>query len=305
MPLWFIGHGCSYDVVLERTRATQGGQAGALGLYDQSGGVEGTSNIGGASNIGATSNIAGASNIHPAPALSPGISWQWQLTGTLDTAVDARLFVLDLFDTPAAALERLKASGVVSICQFSAGTSEPWRTDVGVLPDFVLGNAADAEPEETWLDITAPSVHQLMLSRLDLAVSRGCDGVLPDSVDGYGSNTGFPIGKPESLEYLTFLAAESRRRGLVVGLANCAEMVGQAESLFDFVVTTNCVTYRECSSFGSFIEQGKPVLHAELVGDSATGEQRLDSICADTTRRGFSSIVKSVGLSAWRLVCPE
>lgn len=288
---------CSYDIALERPREShEGGQAGSASAQSHAGSGGTPSYSGG--------GASASSSTTPRP-LSPGLSWQWQLSGTLDAGAGVQLFVLDLFDATDVDLERVKASGALVVCQFSAGTSEPWRSDVSTLPDLVLGNATNAEPEETWLDVTAESVRQLMRARLDIAVTRGCDGVLPDSVDGYGANTGFAIGKDQSVDYLTFLANEAKARGLRIGLANCAELAATVEPMFDFSELSNCLTYHECASFSAFVTAAKPVLHAELVSDSTTGEQRLDAICADETRRGFSTIVKLASLNAWRLACSQ
>ena len=43
------------------------------------------------------------------------------------------------------------------------------------------------------MDIRSTVVRNIMTARMDLAVSKGCDGIEPDNVDGYESNTGFPI----------------------------------------------------------------------------------------------------------------
>src|SRR3954452_1014408 len=42
---------------------------------------------------------------------APGTTWQWQLSGRLDLSVRARMFDVDLFDTPAGAVARLHARG--------------------------------------------------------------------------------------------------------------------------------------------------------------------------------------------------
>lgn len=45
-----------------------------------------------------------------------------------------------------------------------------------------------------------------MVARLDLAVSRGCDGVEPDNVDGYTNNTGFALVPMDQLAFNRNLA---------------------------------------------------------------------------------------------------
>src|SRR5687768_10167649 len=54
-------------------------------------------------------------------AYRPGMTWQWQLTGSLDLSVDADVFELDAFTTPASAISVLHAAGRKVICYVSAG----------------------------------------------------------------------------------------------------------------------------------------------------------------------------------------
>src|SRR5262245_19459229 len=73
-----------------------------------------------------------------------GITWQWQLTGALDTSLDVAMYDIDLFDTPAATLAALHAQGRVVICYFSAGTREDWRDDAA---DFVAADHGRGLPD--------------------------------------------------------------------------------------------------------------------------------------------------------------
>ena len=68
----------------------------------------------------------------PPPSPAPGgwwkptasTTWQWQLTGTLDTAIDATVYDVDLVDTSVATITTLKAGGHKVMCYFSAGSAE-------------------------------------------------------------------------------------------------------------------------------------------------------------------------------------
>jgi hypothetical protein len=46
---------------------------------------------------------------------TPGTTWQWQLSGTLDTEVDVEMFDIDLFDTPNTTIAALHDAGRVVI----------------------------------------------------------------------------------------------------------------------------------------------------------------------------------------------
>jgi hypothetical protein len=284
---------CSYDVVFSRPGNEALAGASGRGNASQPSG-------GGAGSPTTASTSAGAA---PMATFPPGISWQWQLIGALDTSVLTNTYVVDLTETTDDEFANLRSAGCKSICNFSAGTSETWRSDVAALPPEVLGNPLSGHSDEFWLDVRSASVRSIMTKRMDLALERGCDGVLPDSIDGYGADTGFPITKGESLDYLSYLSQEAHSRSLAIGLSNASELVATAVSEFDFEVEVNCLEYDECEKFLPFLAAQKSVLHAELVSDAANGAERLGVICSDPRRAGFSTILKTSQLDAWRMVC--
>lgn len=71
-------------------------------------------------------------------------SWQWQLTGEVDLAVDAQVFVLDPFATTSAVTTRLVPRRIGGphrrlVCYLDAGGYEPGRPDATRFPVDVLG----------------------------------------------------------------------------------------------------------------------------------------------------------------------
>ena len=80
---------CSYDVVFSRAFTETDSQAGAAGRGNAS------EPGGGASASTTRSATAGAPEI---PSFPPGISWQWQLVGTIAPLVPADLYTVDLTD---------------------------------------------------------------------------------------------------------------------------------------------------------------------------------------------------------------
>jgi hypothetical protein len=226
----------------------------------------------------------------------PGTSWQIQLQGTLDTTAAAMVYDIDLFDTPAATIAALHAAGRKVICYFSAGSFENWRSDAGQFPAASLGNALDGWPGERWLDTRAAGVRAVMRARMDLAVSKKCDAVDPDNVDGYTNKPGFPLTAATQLDYNTFLAAEGHARGLAVGLKND---LGQAAGLvdaFDFAVNEQCQAYAECDLLTPFIARSKAVFGIEYTGSTA-------SVCAAANAVNFDTDIKKLALDAWRVAC--
>ncbi|RME39056.1 MAG: endo alpha-1,4 polygalactosaminidase, partial [Deltaproteobacteria bacterium] len=189
----------------------------------------------------------------PTPAASwwqpvPGTSWQWQLSGTIDTSFDVQMYDIDLFDAPQSVIDQLHAAGRTVICYFSAGSWEDWRPDAGDFPPAVLGNPLEGWPGEKWLDIRqVDTLAPLMRARLDLAVSKQCDGVEPDNVDGYANATGFPLTAADQLTYNRFLASEAHARGLSIGLKNDLDQIPDLLPDFDWALNEECFTYGECS----------------------------------------------------------
>src|SRR5215212_8079929 len=72
---------------------------------------------------------------HPAK----GLSWQWQLSGTLDPTVNAQVYDVDAVDTSAAQVAALHAAGRKVICYVDAGSWEAYRPDASRYPSVVLG----------------------------------------------------------------------------------------------------------------------------------------------------------------------
>ncbi len=228
---------------------------------------------------------------------SPGTSWQWQLTQPVDTHVDVAMFDIDLFETPESTIEELHAEGKVVICYFSAGSYEKWRPDASFYPDEVIGKPLEGWPDEKWLDIRRLDLlAPLIEARLDLAVSKGCDGVEPDNVDGYANDTGFPLSHEDQLHFNRWLAMQAHIRGLSVGLKNDLDQVEDLEPYFDWALNEKCFTYDECDKLLPFIQAGKAVFGVEY-------DMEPDEFCSKANAMGFDFLKKDYDLDAWRVPC--
>lgn len=235
---------------------------------------------------------------------APGTTWQWQLSGTIDTALDVAMYDVDLFDTPDATLETLKADGRVVICYFSAGSREDWRDDADRFDDADVGKNLDEWPGERWIDIRSDSIRAIMADRIALAAERGCDGVEPDNVDAFDNDSGFPLSRSDQLDFNRFLARQAHDRGLSIGLKNALDLIEELEPEFDWALNEECLDYDECEESRPFIDAGKAVFHTEYVDRESQGQAKLDDVCDDPTREGFSTLVKTWDLDAWQLACP-
>jgi hypothetical protein len=235
----------------------------------------------------------------PAPGIwqpTPGASWQWQLTGTIDTSLAVAMYDIDLFDAPDPAIAAL--SDRIVICYFSAGSREDWRTDANQFPPATIGAPLDGWPGERWIDVRAPEVRSIMRARLDLAVARGCDGVEPDNIDGYANGNGLGLTAADQLDYNKFLAAEAHARGLSIGLKNDLDQVPQLLSHFDWALNEECFAYDECDTLAPFIAANKAVFQVEYGGQATA-----NAVCADAVARQFSTLIKNLDLDAARIAC--
>ncbi len=233
---------------------------------------------------------------------APGTTWQWQLTGTIDTSVDVEMLDIDLFDAASETIAALQADGRVVVCYFSAGSHEDWRPDAAEFPEEAIGDPLDGWPGERWLDVRDEQVRAIMLARLELAVSKGCDGVEPDNVDGWANTTGFPLTGADQLDYNRFLATQAHARGLSIGLKNDLDQIPELVADFDWALDEECVAYDECELLEPFLAAGKAVFHVEYVDDPADGPALAEQVCAGVPD-GFSTLIKTWDLDAWRLAC--
>ncbi|MDA0161515.1 endo alpha-1,4 polygalactosaminidase [Solirubrobacter ginsenosidimutans] len=228
---------------------------------------------------------------------SPTTTWQWQLSGTIDTSVDAQMYDVDLFDTPASVVETLHAQGRRAVCYLSAGSFETGRPDARAFPAAVLGEPLDGYPDERWLDIRRLDVlGPIMEARMDLCRSKGFDAVEADNVDGYANKSGFPLTADDQLRYNRFLAAAAHARGLSIGLKNDLDQVAQLEPGFDWALNEQCFQYDECDRLKPFVAAGKAVFVTEYELEPA-------AFCARAQADGFMAMVKRLELGPFRQPC--
>jgi hypothetical protein len=225
-----------------------------------------------------------------------GASWQWQLTGTINQEYSVDIYDIDLFDTSSELISELHMSGHHVICYFSAGSYEPWRPDADQFEPADLGYPMDGWPDERWLDIRSNKVTQLMQSRLELASSKGCDGVEPDNVDGYANDSGFNLTAADQLTFNRFLATQAHRLGLAIGLKNDLEQVNDLVSYFDFAVNEQCTEFNECELLLPFIEANKPVLSAEYNSTYVNSASARKALCDTMNNLAFSTLILSEDL---------
>ncbi|CAL9420118.1 hypothetical protein SUDANB120_01833 [Streptomyces sp. enrichment culture] len=226
----------------------------------------------------------------------PVTSWQWQLSGKLDTSVEAPVYDVDGFDTSREQVAALHKAGRRVICYLSTGAWEEFRPDAAEFPAELLGRGNGWDGER-WLDIRRTAeLEPLMAARLDMCRDKGFDAVEPDNMDGYANTTGFPLTAEDQLRYNRLIARLARDRGLAVGLKNDLDQVPQLVGDFDFAVNEQCAQYGECELLAPFTDAGKAVFHVEY-------ELPASRFCDRTRKLGFASMQKKYDLGAWRKPC--
>jgi endo-alpha-1,4-polygalactosaminidase (GH114 family) len=239
-----------------------------------------------------------------------GTPWQIVLKYALnDTSVDVPVYDIDLFDNPVSTINELHDLDRKVICYFSAGTYEDWREDASDFPKEDIGDNLDEWEGESWVNISSKAIRDIMITRLDLAQQKGCDGVDPDNVDGYDNENGLGLTEEDTIDYMRFLADEASDRGLSIGLKNAGAVISSVIGKMQWSVNEQCAQYDECDVYAAFVRANKPVFHIEYPkGDevnnnvAVTGTERRDACNFDDSSE-FSTLIKNMNLDNWYQDC--
>ena len=225
-----------------------------------------------------------------APRTPPRFAtWQYQLDGRVIPSAAAQVWDVDGADTPKRVVTQLRKRGAYTVCYFSAGTYERWRSDRGRFPRSALGKP-NGWPGERWLDIRRVSaLAPIMRSRIAACHAKGFDAVEADNVDGYSNDTGFAISARDQLRYNRWLARAAHRRGLAIGLKNDLEQARALAGGFEFAVVEECIERSECGMTRPFSQRGKAVFDVEY------GVSRAQA-CSEGRSAGLNVLVQTVDL---------
>ncbi|KAK3682051.1 glycoside hydrolase superfamily [Podospora appendiculata] len=277
----------------------------------------GNKHSGGDSGSTASPTSAPTASSLPSPASlwqpAVNVSWQIVLAQTLnidskDPTIkpDVDVFDIDMFTHQnTSVVDDLHRLGKKVICYFSAGSYEPYRPDSHLFNKSDLGHPLQDWPDEIWLNISSPSVRDIMVARIDIAHDMGCDAIDPDNLDGYQQDNGLDLTSLESIDYITFLAEKANAKRMSAGLKNAGDIVTNVLSLVQFSVNEECVKYTECSVFSSFIKAGKPVFHIEYPegAPSDVTTQASRKLCSTPGAAKFSTVLKTKSLNNWVEYC--
>ena len=229
--------------------------------------------------------------------LSPDSRIYIQYSGEIDLTQPMNIYNLDLFDTKSSDIAKLHGRGVYVMCYFSAGTMEDWRPDASNFPAEIIGSPLEDWPGEYWLDIRAiDSLEPVIVSRLDLAAQKGCDGVDPDNVNGFENETGFPLTYQDQLNFNIYLSNTAHAKGLDVGLKNDLSQIPDLVPYFDWALNEECFYFDECDALQPFHQAGKPVFVIEYDLD-------FEDFCSQAQEMGFIAIQKNWELDEYYYSC--
>lgn len=241
---------------------------------------------------------------------SQGITWQYQLAYSIDSTVpNVIVYDIDLFENSKTKITSLQDQNKKVICYFSAGSYEDWRPDKENFTESDFGKPLDGWKGERWLDVNSANVRNIMISRIELAAKKNCDGIEPDNVDGYDNDNGLGLTKNDAIKYLQFLSQESHSRNLSIGLKNSGDIVDSVVNIMDWCVQEQCLKYNECKKYKPFISASKPIFHVEYPkGDNTNNDKNVskaqfNKICDDKSTSGFTTILKNMDLDYWIEIC--
>jgi len=150
------------------------------------------------------------------------------------------------------------------------------------------------------LNASSNAIKNIMEARMDLAVSKGCDGIEPDNVDAFANkvktvksvngNTrvyGPAITSKQQINYNTFLANAAHYRNLSIGLKNDNDQVNELVSHFDWALNEQCFQYNECNVYQTFISHNKAVFGVEYEGNTATFCPKANSMKLSWLKKGI------------------
>jgi hypothetical protein len=233
-----------------------------------------------------------------ARAPSPGVTWQAQLSGSVDPTLDVDVFYLDADYTGSAVVSELKSKGKTVLCYVSAGTFEPWRQDANAFPESALGEPLADYPREQWLDVRNPTVRDLMRARLAAMARAGCQGVYPSTLEAHLHSSGFDITREDMLAYASWLSTEIHALGMSAGLSAPGDLVPDAERAYDWALAIDCLTTSGCTPWARVRQSGRAVLLVEF-GDASNATRVCDAAAA----LGFDAIIKRPAFDGFRLGC--
>jgi len=205
--------------------------------------------------------------------------------------------VIDVdYNKSAKTIQEYHNAGKKVICYFSGGTIEKHRKDIAEFykVEGLVRNKYEEWADENWLDIRKEGLKPLLKNRMKEAVSKNCDGLEVDNLDGFQQSEvkswSSPLTRTDTVNFAKWLGNTAHELGISIGLKNALFMIDEVDSYFDFAINESCATleHPECHLYKPFLNQGKAVFGVSY-------ESRMSgntNFCSSLNGLNISMIVK-------------
>ena len=190
------------------------------------------------------------------------MAWGWK-GGGKDNMAGQKIVEFDIDDDPAE-IHAAVAAGHLTVCYFSVGTLEPFRSDCKANRSAWQAVAVGEMThwDEEWLDITKlHAIQQLMLPRFQRASAQGCAAVEPDNIDCYDNGACWKKIQPaitkqeaktQQLAFNRWQTTAAHSLGLAIAMKNAVGIIPQLHDCYDFAINEQCQTYGECEDLNTY-----------------------------------------------------
>jgi hypothetical protein len=228
---------------------------------------------------------------------TPGMTWNYVLGDDNFNVHSEKAQVIDVdYNKSASTIQEYHNAGKKVICYFSGGTLEKHRKDFAEYKkvDGLVRNKYEEWSDENWLDIRKEGLKPLIRSRMKEAVSKNCDGLEVDNLDGFQQSEvqswSNPLTKADTITFAKWLGNTAHELGISIGLKNALFMINEVGGYFDFAINESCATlsHPECHLYKPFLSEGKAVFGVSY-------ESRMSGntdLCSSLNGINISMIVK-------------
>ncbi|CAI5983115.1 unnamed protein product [Closterium sp. NIES-64] len=166
---------------------------------------------------------------------------------------------------------------------------------------------------ERWLDVKSPVVKAIMEKRINLAKSKGCDGVDPDNINAYSNNimaqaiSQFTVTADDQFKCNSWIANAVHKYGMSVGLKYPGPLAPSfMANLFVWAIIESCIYLSDFSDgewysgkyqydySNEFIVRNKAVFSIEY--KELWGTPAGQAFCAISNAHGFNTNLFSYSL---------
>ncbi|MBW2737109.1 MAG: endo alpha-1,4 polygalactosaminidase [Deltaproteobacteria bacterium] len=223
----------------------------------------------------------------------PYDSWDWTITGSLNTSFDVTLYDIDGFENDKTVVDTLHAKGIKVACYLDVGTDEHWRPDHDEFPKEVLGGPINLPwNDQTWIDLRRMDLLiPIMLRRLDMCEDKGFDMTQFDDLQVWEEDNGIPgLSLQDSIDYTVILLDDSHNRNMGSAFENNISAVEALEPYSDWYIIEEAARYNEISYAQPYLDAGKAVFAMEYT-DNSFG-QSTSNYCAEYNSKGIRATRK-------------